>query len=185
VINIIDNLIKESQENYLEELFLSCAFPWFYQKSTIDQGGAKHFLTKQSLDTGFFAHTFAQESCVNSSEYYIKLLPIFTALQTKNVNIVNQIVVRANLTFPDLRHKPGNYKVPHNDTNQSGAVTAIYYVNDSDGDTLFFDDNLNIVKRVSPKKGRTVLFDSEHIHASESNMNTQARCVINFNFFQS
>ena len=45
MINIIDNLIKESQENYLEELFLSAAFPWFYQKSTIDQGGAKHFLT--------------------------------------------------------------------------------------------------------------------------------------------
>ena len=185
MITIIDNLIEESQENYLEELFLSATFPWFYQKSTIDQNGAKNFPTKQSLDTGFFAHIFAQGSCVNSSEYYIKLLPIFAALQAKNVNIINQIVVRANLTFPDPRHKPGNYKVPHNDTNQSGAVTAIYYVNDSDGDTLFFDGDLNIVKRVSPKKGRAVLFDSCHIHSSESNIDTQTRCVINFNFLQS
>lgn len=185
MITVIDNLIKEGQENYLEELFLSDTFPWFYKKHTINQGGAKNFPTKQSLETGFFAHIFAHGSCVNSSEYYIKLLPIFTALQNKNVNIINQIVVRANLTFPDPRHKPGNYKVPHNDTDQSNVITAIYYVNDSDGDTLFFDDDLNIVKRVPPKKGRIVLFDAHHIHSSESNIETQTRCVINFNFLQS
>ena len=184
MIKIIDNIVDEGCQHRLEKMFFADTFPWFYQTSTIDPNGAKNFPTDKSLDTSFFAHSFVYESFVNSSEYYIKLLPILNALHTENVNVTNQIIVRANLTFPDPRHKKGNYKVPHRDTDKSGVVTAIYYVNNSDGNTLFFDNDLNIIKRVTPKRGRIVLFDSEHIHASESNMNTQARCVINFNFNQ-
>ena len=48
------------------------------------------------------------------------------------------------------------------------SKVILYYVNDSDGDTLFFDnkDKLNIIKRVSPKKGRVVHFDNNKLHAS-------------------
>lgn len=184
MITVIDNIVDAPYQQYLEKMFLGDTFPWFYKTSTIDQGGAKTFPTDKSLETGFFAHVFAYGSLVNSSEYYIKLLPILNALNTKGVDIINQIVIRANLTFPDPRHQEGNYKVPHNDTDESDVLTAIYYVNDSDGDTLFFDNDLNIVQRVTPKRGRLVLFDASHIHSNESNMDTHTRCVINFNFKQ-
>ena len=49
-------------------------------------------------------------------------------------------------------------KVPH--------TVALYYVNDTDGDTFFFDKNREIVDRVSPKKGRIVVFDGLTLHAS-------------------
>ena len=49
-------------------------------------------------------------------------------------------------------------KVPH--------TVALYYVNDADGDTFFFNQNREIVKRVSPKKGRMVVFDGLTLHAS-------------------
>ena len=51
----------------------------------------------------------------------------------------------------------------------------LYYVNDSDGDTIIynektkFDDcnvmkmNFTIKKKVSPKQGRVVLFDGRHL----------------------
>ena len=49
-------------------------------------------------------------------------------------------------------------KVPH--------TVALYYVNDADGDTFFFDSNREIVDRISPKKGRMVVFDGLTLHAS-------------------
>lgn len=78
--------------------------------------------------------------------------------------------------------------------------SLIYYVNDSDGDTIFYNDTLgdkfedwmSILgnnkdlsywkenKRVSPKKGRLVIFDGRIFHKS-TYPTTQDRYVINFN----
>ena len=38
-------------------------------------------------------------------------------------------------------------------------TVCLYYVNDADGDTFFFDKNREIVDRVTPKKGSMVVFD--------------------------
>jgi ectoine hydroxylase-related dioxygenase (phytanoyl-CoA dioxygenase family) len=58
---------------------------------------------------------------------------------------------------------------------------CLYYVTDSDGDTIFFDDNENEIKRVSPKKGRIAFFDGTINHCS-SNPTKLHRSVINFDF---
>ena len=60
-------------------------------------------------------------------------------------------------------------------------TTAVYYVNDSDGDTLFFDSDMNIVKRVTPKKGRLALFDGTIFHAKEPSRKQDFRAVVNIN----
>ena len=49
-------------------------------------------------------------------------------------------------------------KTPH--------MVALYYVNDADGDTFFFDRNREVINRVTPKKGRMVVFDGLTLHAS-------------------
>jgi len=49
-------------------------------------------------------------------------------------------------------------KLPH--------VVVLYYVNDADGDTFFFNNSREIVDRVTPKKGRAVVFDGLTLHAS-------------------
>jgi len=53
----------------------------------------------------------------------------------------------------------------HVDMHQPHTV-CLYYVNNSDGDTFFFDNNRKVVERVSPKKGRMVIFDGLTLHAS-------------------
>lgn len=78
--------------------------------------------------------------------------------------------------------------------------SIIYYINDSDGDTVFYNDTLgdrfkewmSILsnnkdfsywkenKRVSPKKGRIVIFDGRIFHRS-SYPTTQDRYILNFN----
>jgi hypothetical protein len=69
----------------------------------------------------------------------------------------------------------------HRDQEESMLV-AIYYINDSDGDTLIFDDEYNIVQRVQPKKGRLIYFENDVLHAGQVPTNTEFRGVINFNF---
>jgi len=70
---------------------------------------------------------------------------------------------------------------PHQDL--PGAHTVvIYYVNDADGDTVFFDNNRQIVKRVTPKKGRVVMFDGKILHAG-SPSTTGPRCLVNFDLW--
>ncbi len=60
-------------------------------------------------------------------------------------------------------------------------LVVLYYVNDADGDTVFFNNN-QIVKQVSPKRGRVVAFDGSIYHGGGI-PKTGPRCAINFDIF--
>ena len=72
------------------------------------------------------------------------------------------------------------------------GFTAIYYLNDSDGDTIIFNEKtmdpflngeeLSIKKRINNKKGRFVMFNQDYLHAGMLPINSDYRVVINFNF---
>ena len=78
----------------------------------------------------------------------------------------------ANYSLEDYSHRDLDY--PH--------FTCIYYVNDSDGDTIFYTDyNGDEIKRVSPKKGRIAFFDGSIIHTG-TYPTIKERVIINSNF---
>jgi hypothetical protein len=70
-------------------------------------------------------------------------------------------------------------------------VACVYYCNDSDGDTIIYEQTINDVpggsqnvelqehKRVSPKRGRAVFFDGSRYHCS-SQPTLNYRTIINF-----
>lgn len=58
---------------------------------------------------------------------------------------------------------------------------CLYYVNDSEGDTIIFDNNRKEIQRITPKKGRIVFFDGSLEHCS-TRPSTKTRAVLNFNF---
>ena len=60
--------------------------------------------------------------------------------------------------------------------------SLIYYINDSDGDTIFFNKKLKEIKRVTPKKNTAVLFDSNILHCGCNPIKSSMRGVINFIF---
>ncbi len=77
--------------------------------------------------------------------------------------------------------------------------TAVYYVNDSDGDTVVFketvddvppgraarfanDNKFRIEACSSPVKGKMIAFDGRHYHASMHPMKASKRIAITFNF---
>jgi len=69
---------------------------------------------------------------------------------------------------------------PHIDS-QNPHYVCLYYVNDADGDTIFFNDKKQEIKRVSPKKGRIAFFDGSIYHCGTPS-NTKSRAVVNMNF---
>lgn len=106
----------------------------------------------------------------------------------------------------------GKYNFPHTDItfyemdplpDSDTILTALYYANDSDGDTYLFNKydplnnvdkenlngplskkdykNLEIVKQISPKRGRIVLFNANQMHAGAHPVNNDKRVVINYN----
>jgi hypothetical protein len=70
-------------------------------------------------------------------------------------------------------------------------VACVYYVNDSDGDTIIYEQTINDVpggsqnvqltehKRVTPRRGRAVFFDGSRYHCS-SQPSVNYRTIINF-----
>ena len=107
----------------------------------------------------------------------------------------NVLRTKVNMTFKQDESYKNKIQSPHSDLIGWGYewITGIYYVNDSDGDTLIFNEeekdidekgnnNLTILERISPKKGRLVLFNGKKIHAGAHPVKCNNRIVINFNY---
>jgi|TARA_B100001094_G_scaffold129844_1_gene125735 hypothetical protein len=124
-----------------------------------------------------FEHVF--KSSTKLTEHYGNFSKIPQVVCSKlNINFIDIIAARLFITVP---HKTKlEYYAPHTDRPEE-HLGLIYYVNDSDGDTVFFK-NKEIIKRVSPKKGRIVLFDGNTFH-SGGFPTDNPRCIVNFNLY--
>lgn len=79
------------------------------------------------------------------------------------------------------------HHVPHCDwTVNQNCMSMIYYISESDGDTFLFNEfhhdnpkKLSVYKKISPKKGRLIAFESNRYHASSSPQKFSKRFVIN------
>jgi len=76
------------------------------------------------------------------------------------------------------QHTNLDYYAPHTDLPYPHWV-ILYYVNEADGDTVFFNSEGEIIQTVSPKKGRVVLFDGLIKH-SGGIPKQKNRAVVNF-----
>lgn len=95
-----------------------------------------------------------------------------------NINFIDIIAARLFITVP---HKTTlEHYAPHTDRSEE-HLGLIYYVNDSDGDTIFFEGDKEL-QRVTPKKGRIVLFDGSTLHAGGFPTDNP-RCIVNYNLY--
>lgn len=69
----------------------------------------------------------------------------------------------------------------HQDSFNDDDITFLYYVNDSDGDTFIFDNDV-CVQRVAPVKGTAVVFPSIMYHTGSVPIKHETRVVFNMIF---
>jgi hypothetical protein len=80
------------------------------------------------------------------------------------------------------------FHYPHVDTIVKHDV-FLYYLNDSDGDTIFFNKffgedtkNAKIIKTVTPKMGKAVRFNGHQFHSSYTTKKNAFRCILNVDY---
>lgn len=98
-------------------------------------------------------------------------------------------ILRIKANILSKTEKQDHIHPPHVDMTIPHLV-LLYYVNDSDGDTVMFDQKycaeetptLTVNKTIAPKAGAAILFDGLTYHSSSSPKNTEERIVLNINF---
>jgi len=102
------------------------------------------------------------------------------------IEIKETLRIKANIL--NKTDKQDHIHPPHVDMTTPHMV-LLYYVNDSDGDTVIFNQkysaessSLTVNRRISPKAGAAILFDGLTYHSSSSPQYAEERIVLNINF---
>jgi hypothetical protein len=184
--NVIENIIPTDLQNHIESYLLGNTFPLYLNTKTVNIDNQSGFQDKLTKDGLILNHYFIREGQLVSQNAWDFVKPIAIEF-IKKIGIPPKISsCKLNITFADLNHSFPYYFPPHYDT-PDRAIVAIYYVNNSDGDTILFKNQTEngcyiIEKLISPTKGSMVYFNQATLHSNYSPRNTSLRCVINFNF---
>ena len=197
MVKVIDNFIdKKYQESIKEEMFgafdkngewQESYFPWYYAEDVTAAGD------NDSQHRPAMCHQFVEYNDRVAGNVISDYNDIFTNLLKKvgvelelyNVNVLQG---RSFLQFPILKERK-EPDLPHIDLLDRSHIVALYYIIDSDGDTIIYnerkdqgiDANLYTIKeRVTPKQGRIVIFDGSLYHTAEQPLNN-TRCIANYN----
>jgi hypothetical protein len=184
MINVIENFISDEYQNYLEEKIVTGNLPLYYNEATCIYGSPgttdKFVNTKEMMQ---FTHTFIRDH-ERTSDFLNLIEPINFHFMAKTGVGCNMRLKAIKLNFNPQTNEYNSEQhfTPHIDMAGEEGITAIYYVNDADGDTLFFDKEGNVTQKISPKKGTMVYFDNKVWHAGQPPKSSKFRSIINFNW---
>ncbi|MBC8131759.1 MAG: hypothetical protein H7X95_02160, partial [Deltaproteobacteria bacterium] len=171
----MDNVIPKLYEDLIEAEANSLGWYFHAESARPNLGFAENY-------GGFYHMSYdgLADNPVGSAINAVLVPLLFIFCDKAKIPFNNLIRVRLGMfakTPIDVEyHNPHvDFYVPHN--------VALYYVNDSDGDTVVFNETSDQIdleqsarhanekkftqlKRISPKKGRMMAFDGRHYHAS-------------------
>lgn len=188
MIKIYDDIISNDLQDEILTKLRHGNFPWFLSHNTLGSGPSS-FIKNNIKEYLQFEHYFYHYDNDDGKTYSNSDTTLIDKLLNEIANHFKWnkfeiIRVKSNLQTQCENNKKEYYNSPHVDFPNKNLKTMIYYINDSDGDTFFFDneENLNIIDRVEPKKGRLVLFDGNILHSGQHPIQSETRMVLNINF---
>ena len=186
MIEIIDGLFSEEEIKQTEEVFLSKLFPYYYSESSLPKReDFYHPSLKKKIaedptyidrfeDRPFFIHPIVEEQ-----EVCCRSVALIEDIKVR-LKIPNKILrSRVNYVYEGTSDKPS---VPHIDDTHFDHFIMLQYINESDGPTVVYDHDLNVVERVHPKPGRILLLGGGILHSSTPPLKHNKRIVVNTNF---
>jgi hypothetical protein len=170
---IIKNNIQDKDK--IKQIFDICDsnfFPYYWNENQIDSD-----LTLKQY--GGFTHIFYSDNKINSPLYDIFYNVILDIAEKENITIKLLHRLQANLSLniniDDVQFKNSI----HQDMDLPNYKTILYYINDSDGDTVIYDNNKNVIDSILPFSGNYIIFDSMTFHRSTIPKNSKKRMVVN------
>jgi len=180
------NIIRKELVKSIENITSSETFPWGLYKEHYDLNkhlytGIESKLNKKynSQDTYQLVHVAYKDKQKIKTVYFPFFYELFEEIVQKVIKKDVQLLrLKVNLLFK--KDKPSINIFHLDDSKDKDYKTIIYYINDSDGDTVIY--NKGKLKRISPKAGKVLLLDGDLYHASSNPNKYDIRKVININF---
>jgi len=202
MIKVIDNVIGKRYQEEIKATLFGKVFDWHYNR----------LLTSDNYGSASgFTHWLCETRPEMNSKYYDFFSPLIYEVSNKSgVNYDHVIRARTFFQLPSMNEKDHDFF--HIDDIEVPHTVFLYYVNDSDGDTVILknkfeygkdedddstagnpnwhnpkglitdDAHIEILERVTPKQGRVVVFDGAHYHAAGIPKHNE-RIVLNFDVF--
>jgi hypothetical protein len=172
---IIDKVLPDSYAGEIRRALLSDYFPWYFNDYVIQT-------TTDTVDPFQFTHTIVDNNEAKSDVFQLmKPMIYFIELHT-GIKIKSTVRIKANLITRNNSETTKDRTI-HQDNPSANYRSFLYYVEDSDGDTLMFaDDKKTETQRITPQANKGVFFDSNVWHTSTQPTVAKRRVVINFVF---
>lgn len=175
-IKVCDNVISEKYSQYLFEEVVQ--LPWSFVPN-LSYGNTENYDAAGFSFTYFLDKKFnaKEPKDIKSAEYKYIVPLILQSFDVFGLDVNISSVFRSRVRFTlnrtesVIEDRHVDYNFPH--------LVLLYYFNSTDGDTVLFKDD-KIVERITPKRGRCVLFDGQIQHASSSST-LAPRLVLNNN----
>lgn len=175
---IIDDVMPVVMQNQLIDICTEEQFPWgFIQDCTFHKDDPNSL----KMDTPKYP-SFSHVAIMNGeirTEYANIISSMLLCISDKSKMYPSKLFrARFGLYIPEV-NRPLHHNI-HTDL-QDPHTVCLYYVNDSDGDTFFFNNDRQIINRITPKKGTMVVFDGSTLHASSA-PSKNYRITLNVNY---
>jgi hypothetical protein len=173
-IKIIDDCISVNYQNFLLQELQATNLVWSFTSDV-----TTYSKDIKNINPGF-SNTPYQNNAISSTAYWFLYPTLLEACNKINYKVEKLLRIRIGIYVNRYIDKPN---MPHVDDSNPHLV-GLYYPDDYDGDTVFYTDSTGQTEltRVTPKKGRMVLFDGSIYHASSNPVKSNHRMTVNFNF---
>ena len=198
-IYVFDDIIEKPYQELIKETLIGRdapptidkvedPFPWYYISDITDD----EFANGDTFQGRFgFTHQYVTPEDGIVSDFHNLFSGLIKnsckKLNMKEIDVLNGrsfLSTPTNIPKDDVDSPHVDMIVPH--------FVMLYYVCDSDGDTLIYNEKtkfaacypdsemkFTLKKKVSPKQGRVVLFDGMHWHTAQQ-PNHNLRCIVNY-----
>ena len=186
MIYVIDNFVSTSYFHEIQEHIDSPWQEWYYQDNI-------SFMEKKGKIGYFGFNQYLKEDNQDYLDHYTaRLLKPLILLIQQRTGCKN--LIRSRL---DLTTYRGESKIlePHIDFADREHISTIFYIKDSDGNTVIYNEkykigdptdfqleNLTIQKEIKPKANRLVIFDGLYVHKGHTPGEHNSRILLNSNF---
>ena len=190
---VIDDFIEKEYQEQIKKVLLGSEyfndqeFPWYFIEDVTASGD------DDSQHRPAMSHQYVEYmddkdiTGAVASDFHDMFIPMLQRAAFKfRMPYVNALQGRSFLQFPT--NKKMTVDLPHIDIYSRKHLVCLYYVCDSDGDTIIYNERekdrpdgiYTIKQRVTPKQGRVVLFDGWLMHTAEQPINN-VRGIVNYN----
>jgi len=194
---IVEDFVGKSYSDRMYQLLAGpTGFPWSFNPLDVTYGLEPAEPSKHRI--GFYHSLLLDGQTTDFINLFVPLLDDIQDLVKQKCNFT-----RLRLSLHPKDKDAEDYNSPHTDY-QDDHYSAIYYLNDSDGDTHMFNEydnpnsgltvkqrltlaqskntNYTIEKTVTPKKNKLFIFDGHQFHASAHPKENPFRIILNINF---